>query len=153
MTAPLIREWAIGQGLAGARGPIGYDVQVAYADAFGLSEPERPERLPRERVMGVAAKRERKFTGSACTCGRKWEGLRECHCARCHVHFRSEASFDGHLQLVPNTEDVVCVDPLTIVYRSGAKKGERKYREVAAHHGLIIVRAEERPDQTEIESR
>jgi hypothetical protein len=151
---PEIRQWAVLQGLPGAgrRGPVSYDVQVAYAEQFGLPAPDRVERPLRNSPRPTASPA-RPFRGSSCRCGRRWEGAVECHCSRCHKHFRSETSFDGHLRLIPGTERAECVDPLAIYYRSGAKKGEPKYREVAVHHGLLIVRAEDRPDQLEIETR
>ena len=150
-TLPGVREWALANAVAGVgtRGPIGYDVHVAYAEAHGLPQPERQERPVQQRER----QRSSRFRGAVCSCGRKWEGLVECHCRRCHRHFRSEVPFDAHLRPIPGTEESECVDPLTILVRSGARKGERKFREVAAHYGLIFVRAEERPDQTEIESR
>jgi hypothetical protein len=145
---PDVREWAIAQQIPGVgrRGPVGYEAQVAYSQAHGLPEPAREERAPRE-------KRQRAFSGPSCSCGRRWEGLVECHCRRCHVHFKSVSSFDQHIMPIPGTERTWCADPLTLTYRSGSHKGERKFREIAAHHGLMIVRAEERPDQEEIESR
>lgn len=31
-----------------------------------------------------------------CNCGRKWTGMRECHCSGCHQQFKSEAAFNKH---------------------------------------------------------
>lgn len=31
-----------------------------------------------------------------CSCGRAWGGLAECHCATCHLHFKSVSGFDRH---------------------------------------------------------
>lgn len=140
-----VRAWAIQQGLpgVGARGPVGYDAQLAYARAHNLPDPPRTERVP-------VVKRQRKFTGATCDCGRRWEGHVECHCKRCHRHFRSVITFDMHLVPVPATDGTMCADPERIVYRSGKHKGERKMRRVRAHHGDIYVRAEERPDQESI---
>lgn len=152
---PAIRQWAIANSIPGVgqRGPVGYEALVAYAQAHGLPEPERLERAATPPSPAAKPRKPRTWAGPSCSCGRRWEGLKECHCSRCHVHFRSEFAFDAHLLLIPNTEDTRCVDPLTIEYRSGVHKGERKFREIMAHHGLIIVRAEDRPDQEEIQSR
>jgi hypothetical protein len=30
-------------------------------------------------------------------CERRWTGLTECHCARCHAHFGGITAFDRHL--------------------------------------------------------
>lgn len=139
-----VRAWAIGHGLIGerARGPIGHNVKVAYAKAHDLPEPEKPP--------APASKRERKFSGSVCSCGRAWEGLVECHCRRCHLHFRSVIGFDMHLAAVPGTDETRCLPVEQIRYRSGQNKGEPKLRIVRAHHGELVVRAEERPDQESI---
>lgn len=148
-TVPDLRVWAIGQGLAGTRGPIGYDTQLAYADAFGLPAPPPP--APRTTTVPVRApKRERKFAGSTCSCGRRWEGLVECHCRGCHRHFRASTWFDLHLSLGPDGETSVCSDPHDITYRSGVRKGEPKMRLVRSHHGEVWTSAEERPSQESI---
>lgn len=141
-----VRTWALEQGLpgVGARGPVGYEAQLAYARAHGLPDPERQERpQPAER-------KERKFTGATCSCGRRWEGLVEAHCTRCHAHFRSAIPFDMHIVGIPATEATMCADPGKIQYRSGVRKGEPKLRLVHGHHGDLWVRAEERPPQESI---
>lgn len=142
---PDVRSWAIGQGLpgVGARGPVSYEAQLAYARAHELPDPPRQERAQ-------VVKKERKFSGAVCGCGRRWEGNVECHCRRCHRHFRSVITFDMHIVPVPGTEGTMCANPEAIYYRSGARKGEPKMRRVHAHHGDIYVRAEERPDQESI---
>lgn len=141
---PDVRSWAIQQGLAGTRGPIGYDVQVAYATAHGVDAPPQPE----PRKVTVPRKSERRARkNTQCTCGREWEGLVECHCSGCHRHFRTVTWFDLHLVLAADGETSRCVDPATVTYRSGGKKGEPKMRLAHGHHGDLWTSAEERPPQ------
>jgi hypothetical protein len=35
-------------------------------------------------------------TASCGGCGRRWDGLSQAHCARCHNHFSSVNNFDAH---------------------------------------------------------
>jgi hypothetical protein len=36
---------------------------------------------------------------AGCGCGRRWTGLAEAHCPRCHAHFSRVSNFDRHLPL------------------------------------------------------
>ena len=53
---------------------------------------------------------------SSCrTCGRKWTGMKECHCTACHRHFSTVRNFDAHMKRGR------CVDPLTLHQRSSSR--------------------------------
>jgi hypothetical protein len=41
-------------------------------------------------------------------CGRRWTGLKACHCSACHVTFTSLTAFDIHRR------NSICFDPNTI---------------------------------------
>lgn len=141
-----VRAWAKQQAIiaASARGPLPHAAQVAYAQAHGLPEPEKPARAEKQ-------KRERVLID--CSCGRKWEGLRECHCRGCHAHFRSPEGFDQHLVLGDDGETSVCRNPADIRYRSGKRKGYPKFRSVDAFYGPIFALGEERPEGLEFPAR
>lgn len=77
----LVREWARERGYeVGIRGRIAPAIWQAYADEHEGFEREVPTDT---------------FTTCA-PCGRRWTGLRECHCRECHEHFSHVDNFDGH---------------------------------------------------------
>lgn len=55
-------------------------------------------------------------TTSKCSgCGRVWTGTKECHCAKCHLHFSSMDAFDRHRIAIPDSdEERICVDPIEL---------------------------------------
>lgn len=142
MTLTDVRAWAVREGLleAGRRGPVSLELQRAHAAAHDLPEPQPVER-------GAGPKRERPFTGAHCSCGRRWEGLAEAHCPRCHLHFRNVGAFDLHLVGIPGTEDTKCLTVDQVRYRQGAQKGYPKLKVVSGHHGPLVARAGERPEE------
>lgn len=143
LTLPDVRSWGVREGLLkpGSRGPVSIDVRRAHALAHGLPEPES---TPKK----TTPIRERPFAGAECSdCGRRWEGHAECHCRRCHLQFRNVGAFDLHLTGVPGSEDTRCLGVDEVRYRSGAQKGYPKLKVVDAHHGPLITRAGERPEE------
>lgn len=110
----LVRDWAKQNGYeVGIRGRIAPAVWSAYAEAHPGFAREVPQ------------------SGSAiCApgCGRRWTGLKECHCRRCHAHFSTVDNFDGHLV------DSKCIDPL------GASVRGSKLRAKQSVWGTIYVR-------------
>jgi hypothetical protein len=84
-----VRAWARAHDHPVSRkGPVSYEVRVAYAEAHGLEPPTPPKTLGKVRNVT--------FNASCDGCGRKWQGLRECHCYGCHLHFTSVTGFDAH---------------------------------------------------------
>lgn len=145
MTLSDVRSWAVREGLleAGRRGPVPLDLQRAHARAHNLPEPEATTRDGK-------ARRERPFAGAQCSCGRRWEGLAEAHCPRCHLHFRNVGAFDLHLAGVPGTEDTRCLPVEQVRYRQGAQKGYPKLKVVSGHHGPLVARAGDRPEELNV---
>lgn len=112
--AQLVRDWARRNGYeVGIRGRLAPAIWSAYANEHEGFEREAPQ-------SGTAV--------CAPGCGRRWTGLRECHCRRCHAHFSTVANFDAHLV------DGKCIDPLE------ASIGGSKLREKETVWGTIYVR-------------
>lgn len=106
----LVRDWAKEQGYeVGIRGRIAPAIWTAYAEAHEDFEREVPN-----------------GGGVHCPgCGRRWTGLRECHCRRCHCHFSTVANFDGHLFATEHGSK--CVNPLDKrVKAQGARLREKE---------------------------
>lgn len=96
--AQTVRKWAVAAGYeVGVRGRLAPAVWEAYAQAH--------DDFAREAPSGSAS----------CGCGRRWVGVRECHCTVCHRHFGSVTSFDAHR--VAFGSQIRCVDPVHV--RSG----------------------------------
>lgn len=112
--AQRVRDWATAQGhTVGTKGRIAPAIWTAYAEAHEGFERETPQ------------------SGTALCdpgCGRRWTGLNECHCRRCHAHFSTVANFDAHLV------DGKCVPPLE------AKIGGVNLKAKDTVWGVIYVR-------------
>ena len=67
---------------------------------------------------------------TTCRCGRRWTGLGEAHCATCHRHFGSVASFDKH------RVKGECADPSELF---GIKSGKALLVPVERASGLVWV--------------
>lgn len=100
--------------------------------------------------MREATKRPPRF---GCSCGRKWDGLAECHCAGgpgdpgCHLHFLSVAGFDQHRVAMR----CYTLDELRERPSKKAALGVQRMYETTRMHGPVWVTAlrptKEAPDE------
>lgn len=109
--AQLVRAWAKDQGYElGQRGRIAPSIWEAYANSHDGKEREAP--------VGSAS----------CKCGRRWVGLRECHCTVCHRQFSTIDNFDAH------RVDERCIDPAQARVKGDALRDKKTV------WGVIYVR-------------
>lgn len=58
---------------------------------------------------------------ATCRCGAAWvqHGNRTGHCSACHRTFTSLAAFDAHQRMLDHAPWQICVDPASVVDRTG----------------------------------